>query len=379
MSSTQTFRSVSLLDPRAHHADTGPALREAVDRVIASGTYILGPEVAACEREVAAYCQAAYGIGVSSGTDALLVALMAEDIGPGDEVITTPFTFFATAGSICRVGAKPVFVDIDPQTGNLAADQVAAAITPRTRAIMPVHLYGQMAETARLRELADERGLILIEDAAQAIGAEENGRRAGSIGHYGCFSFFPAKNLGTLGDGGLVTTQDEAKAQRVRRLRVHGSEPKYYHAEIGGNFRLDTLHAAVVRAKLPHLDTWTASRQRHAAQYDTAFQASGLVEAGELVPLSVRQSRHVYNQYVIRTPRRDELQRHLTERGVSTAIYYPLPLHLQECFAFLGYAKGAFPEAERACTEVLALPVHPHLEVDEVAHVIDSVLGFFRP
>ncbi|MDP0501745.1 MAG: DegT/DnrJ/EryC1/StrS family aminotransferase [Verrucomicrobiota bacterium JB022] len=371
-------RSVSLLDLQAHHQDVGPAFREAIDRVIESGAYINGPEVAECEADVAAYCQAQYGIGVSSGTDALLIALMAEEIGPGDEVITTPFTFFATAGCISRVGAKPVFVDIDPATCNIDAKQVAAAITPRTRAIIPVHLYGQMAETAQLKALADEHDLVLIEDCAQAIGAEEDGHRAGSIGHYGAFSFFPAKNLGALGDGGIVTTNDKERANRLRRLRVHGAEPKYFHAVIGGNFRLDTIHAAVVKAKLPCLDQWTESRQRNAQRYDSALQEVGLISGGHLMPLAKRQSRHVYNQYIIRTNRRDALQAFLKDRGVSTAVYYPLSLHQQECFAYLGHKEGEFPEAELAAQEVLALPVHPHLSADDQDYVIEQLVAFFR-
>lgn len=371
-------RSVSLLDLQAHHQDVGPAFREAIDRVVDSGAYINGPDVRACEAEVAAYCQAEYGVGVSSGTDALLIALMAEEIGPGDEVITTPFTFFATAGCISRVGAKPVFVDIDPETCNIDASKVEAAITPRTRAIIPVHLYGQMAETAKLKALADKRGLILIEDSAQGIGAEEEGRRSGSIGHYGAFSFFPAKNLGALGDGGIVTTQDEERAQRLQRLRVHGAEPKYYHSVIGGNFRLDTIHAAVVRAKLPFLDQWTEARQKNAARYNEGLKQTGLISEGHLKPLKNRQSRHVYNQYIIRTDRRDELQAFLKERGVSTAIYYPLSLHQQECFAYLGYKDGDFPEAEKAALEVLALPVHPHLSAEDQDYVIEQLVAFYR-
>ncbi len=372
---------VPLLDLKAQYETIKDEVREAIDRVLASQRFILGPEVEAFEEEIAAYSQTKYGIGVSSGTDALLVSLMATGVGPGDEVITTPYTFFATAGSIARLHAKPVFVDIDPLTYNIDPEKIEAAITPRTKAIIPVHLYGQMADMDPIMEIAERHGLYVIEDAAQAIGAEYKGRRAGSVGHLGCFSFFPSKNLGGFGDGGMVVTNDADLAERVRILRVHGAKPKYYHHVVGGNFRLDAIQAAVLRVKLRHLDEWTAARQRNANRYRELFREAGLLERGEAItlPHDAGWGRHIYNQFVIRVPkRRDELKAYLGENGIGSAVYYPVPLHLQKCFADLGYKAGDFPESEKATHETLALPVYPELSAYQSAVVVDSIRRFFQ-
>ena len=364
--------NVPLLDLRAQYSSIKSEVEAAIAEVMESQHFILGPRVEQCEQQVAAYSKCSFGIGVSSGSDALLVCLMAENIGPGDEVITTPYSFFATAGAIARLGATPVFVDIDPKTYNLETSQIRAKITRKTRAMIPVHLYGQMADMDPIMALASEHGLIVIEDAAQAIGSEYKGRRAGSIGHYGCFSFFPSKNLGGAGDGGMVVTNDAQRADKVRCLRGHGAKPKYYHKLIGGNFRLDAIQAAVVSAKLPHLDSWTAARQRNAEQYDRLFKKAG-------VPIglpAVSASRHIFNQYVIRLSDRDELQAYLKQQGVGTEVYYPVPLHLQECFAYLGHKAGAFPESERAAKETLALPIYPELTEPQARFVVDCVCEF---
>ena len=297
---------------------------------------------------------------------------MAENIGVGDEVITTPYSFFATAGAIARLGARPVFVDIDPLTYNIDVFAVRSKVTPRTRALIPVHLYGQMADMDPLMEIANEHGLIVIEDAAQAIGSEYKGRRAGSIGHYGCFSFFPSKNLGGVGDGGMIVCNDTQRGDRVRCLRGHGAKPKYYHKIIGGNFRLDAIQAAVISAKLPHLDRWTAGRQRNANLYDRLFRDSG---ASTGLPAMVTD-RHIFNQYVIRLSQRDELQAFLKQKGIGTEVYYPVPLHLQECFAYLGYGNGSLPESERAAKETLALPIYPELSESQIRFVVDCVCEF---
>ncbi len=377
--------NVPLLDLSAQYLAIKPAVDAAIADVMASQHFILGPKVVECEKAIAAYSRCAHGIGVSSGTDALLVCLMAENIGPGDEVITTPYTFFATAGAIARVGAKPVFVDIDPATYNLDVSQIEAKITPRTKAVIPVHLYGQMADMDPIMSLATRRGLIVIEDAAQAIGAEYKGRRAGSIGHYGCFSFFPSKNLGAIGDGGMVVTQDKARAEMVVKLRAHGSSPKYYHQFIGGNFRLDAVQAAVVTVKLAHLDQWTAARQANARRYDRLLQDSGLkvsfsaqtrtspIQPGEIVLPSPCADRHIYNQYVIRVAHRDAVRKTLAEKGVNTEIYYPVPMHLQQCFAYLGHHAGDFSQSEGAANETIALPIYPELSDAQAAHVARSL------
>jgi dTDP-4-amino-4,6-dideoxygalactose transaminase len=364
-----------MLDVVAQNGPLIDRLTEKAADVIRSGRYILGPEVAAFEREVADYIGVEHAIGVSSGTDALMVALMALGIGPGDEVITTPFTFFATAGCITRVGAVPVFVDILPDTFNLDVEQVAAALTDRTRAILPVHLFGQACDMDGLLGIAAKNDLLIIEDAAQAIGTKSPLGPVGSLGAYGCFSFFPSKNLGGFGDGGLVTSQDSALADKARVMRAHGSSPKYSHSVIGGNFRLDTLQAALLRVKLPELEAWTARRRENASRYDVAFSTSGLTES-LLRPPPRRFEGHIYNQYVIRTSRRNELQAHLQVQRIATAIYYPVPLHRQECFAHLGYREGSLPVAEEASREVLALPIFAGLGQARQKRIIDTVIGF---
>ena len=390
---------IPLLDLKAQYLAIKPELDRAIAEVMESQHFILGPQVQECEKAIAEYSRCAHAVGVSSGSDALLMCLMAEGIGPGDEVITTPYTFFATAGAVARVGARLVFVDIEPVSYNLDASLIAARITPKTRAIIPVHLYGQMADMDGVLRVAESHKLVVIEDAAQAIGAERGGRRAGSMGHYGCFSFFPSKNLGAAGDGGMIVTNDAQRAENLARLRSHGSKPKYYHKVVGGNFRLDTLQAAVVRAKLKHLDAWTLARQRNAQRYDQLFAASGLAVAdssqhsgngstGQGKPLGngepelflpkVAADRHIFNQYVIRTPRRDQLKAALQEKGVSTEIYYPVPMHLQECFSSLGYRPGAFPQSESAAKETLALPIYPELNDQQAEYVVQCIRDFLR-
>lgn len=364
--------NVPLLDLKAQYATIKAEVDGAVAEVFESQHFILGPKVEQCEKAVAAYSNCSHAIGVSSGSDALLACLMAENIGAGDEVITTPYSFFATAGAIARLGAVPVFVDIDPATYNIDPSEILSKISPRTRAIIPVHLYGQMADMDPIMRLAQEHGLVVIEDAAQAIGAEYKGRRAGSIGHYGCFSFFPSKNLGGAGDGGMVVTNDAQRAEKLRCLRGHGAKPKYYHKIVGGNFRLDAIQAAVVSAKLPHLDDWTGARQHNAKQYDQL-----LGEAGLPIRLpAVVTNRHIFNQYVIRVTNRDELQTYLKQKGIGTEVYYPVPLHLQQCFAYLGHKVGAFPQSERAAKETLALPVHPELTKSQGRFVAECVCEF---
>jgi dTDP-4-amino-4,6-dideoxygalactose transaminase len=365
--------NIPLLDLKAQYASIKNEVNAAIGEVLESQHFILGPKVDQCEKAIAAYSKCSHGIGVSSGSDALLACLMAENIGPGDEVITTPYTFFATVGAISRLGATPVFVDIDPATYNVDVSQIVARITAKTRAIIPVHLYGQMADMDAVMQLAKEHGLVVIEDAAQAIGAEYKGRRAGSIGHYGCFSFFPSKNLGTTGDGGMVVTNDAERAENLRVLRGHGAKPKYHHKIVGGNFRLDAMHAAVVTAKLPHLDNWTAARQHNAQRYDQLFG-----EMGAPIGLpAVVTDRHIFNQYVIRVAGRDALQEYLRKKSVGTEVYYPVPMHLQECFAYLGHRQGAFPESERAAKETLALPVYPELTEAQARYVVECVCEFF--
>ena len=361
--------NVPLLDLKAQYRSIKAEVDAAIAEVMESQHFILGPKVEALEKAVARYSGCAHAVGVSSGSDALLACLMAEDIGPGDEVITTPYTFFATAGAIARLGATPVFVDIDPVTYNIDASQIASKVTSKTRAIIPVHLYGQMADMDAVMRVADAHHLLVIEDAAQAIGAEDKGRRAGSLGHYGCFSFFPSKNLGAAGDGGMIVTNDPARAERLKVLRAHGSKPKYHHKIVGGNFRLDALQAAIVSAKLVHLDDWTAARQRNAQRYHQLFADSG-VRVG--VP-AITTDRHIFNQYVIRVSRRDALQAALQQKGIGTEVYYPVAMHLQECFAYLGHGVGAFPESERAARETLAIPVHPELTAEQAVYVAGCI------
>jgi len=372
--------NVPLLDLKAQYDPIRKQVLAAVERVLDSHAFILGPAVKEFEDRIASYCGVEHAVGVSSGSDALLVSLMALGIGPGDEVITTPYSFFATAGCIARVGAKAVFVDIDPVTYNINPELIEAAITSRTRAILPVHLYGQCAEMGPILDIASRHDLAVVEDAAQAIGAQyRDGRQAGGMGTLGCFSFFPSKNLGGLGDGGLVVTGDAELAERVRTLRAHGGKPKYYHKLIGGNFRLDAIQAAVLNVKLDYLDGWTAMRQANARRYAELFAASGLSESlGLVLPEAVHAESgvaryHIYNQFVVRLPDRDRVQASLGESGIATALYYPVPFHLQECFAELGYREGDFPEAERAARETLALPIYPELSEQQQQAVVEAL------
>jgi dTDP-4-amino-4,6-dideoxygalactose transaminase len=386
--------NVPLLDLKAQFAQIRSEVMPLIEQVCASQQFILGEHVRGLEEELARYCSAPFGVGVSSGTDALLLALMALGIGSGDEVLTSPFTFFATAGTIARTGARPVFCDIDPVTFNISPSTVQTFIDRqctaggdflinrvsggRVKAIMPVHLYGQSADMDPLMTIAGRHRLKVIEDAAQAIGTEyKNGVRVGSIGDIGCFSFFPSKNLGAFGDAGLCTTADAALAERMRVLRVHGGQPKYFHPLIGGNFRIDELQAAVLRVKLKYLDGWTQARQRNAAFYDRAFSVAALDDR-VVTPVAVPGQRHIFNQYVVRVHNRDALKKFLAERGIGTEIYYPLPLHNQECFAYLGYKNGDFPESERAASETLALPIYPELTEHQLALVASSVAEFFK-
>ncbi len=379
-------KNVPLLDLKAQYATIKDEIQTALERVIESQHFINGPEVEALEHEIAAYSQCAYGIGVSSGTDALLVALMALCLEEGDEVITTPYTFVATMTAAIRLGAKPVLVDIDPDTFNIDPSRVEAAVTARTRAILPVHLFGQAAEMDPLLSISQAHGLPLIEDAAQAIGAEYHARRAGSMGSLGCFSFFPSKNLGGFGDGGMVTSNNPDLAQQVRLLRNHGQQPKYHCKVVSGNFRLDELQAAVLRVKLRHLDDWTAARQRNAHTYRRLFtEAELIVESpdqldgwGVVLPPEAPQRRHIYNQFVIRSGRRDALKAHLAQSGIGTEIYYPIPMHRQESFAFLGYHAGDFPISEQAAAQTLALPIYPELTEAMQVQVVETILDFYR-
>ncbi len=383
------MKKVPLLDLQAQYQTIRDEVRRAVDRVFDSQHFILGAEVQALEEEIARYSQTKFAIGCASGSDALLLALMSCGVTAGDEVITSPFSFFATAGAIARLGARPVFVDLDERTFNLDPSLVAAAITERTKAIVPVHLYGQCAEMDPLIEIsrqgyrrtADQDAgapIPIIEDAAQAIGAEDRGRRAGSMGTIGCFSFYPSKNLGGAGDGGMLSTNDLEHARRLHMLRVHGEETKYHHKVIGINSRLDALQAAVLLAKLPHLDEWTTGRQRKAQQYELMFADAGLGEQVE-VPHVRRNARHIFHQFVVRVRdgQRDALREHLRQHDVGTDVYYPVPLHLQECFAYLGYQEGDFPVAEQAAKETLALPVYPELTDEQQDYVVNTMAKFF--
>jgi len=385
--------SVPLLDLKAQFAQIRAEVMPLIESVCASQQFILGEHVRALEGEIAQYCGASAGIGVSSGTDALLLALMALKIGIDDEVITSPFTFFATAGTIARTGARPVFCDIDPESFNLSpaavqmfidgscitrgGDLVNRATGGRIRAIMPVHLYGQAADMAPLMQIARRHHLRVIEDAAQAIGTEyTDGVRVGSIGDIGCFSFFPSKNLGAFGDAGLCTTNDAELAESMRVLRVHGGKPKYYHGVIGGNFRIDELQAAVLRVKLRYLDGWTQARQRNAAYYGRAFAEAPF--RPHLTAPRAAGGRHIFNQYIVRVQRRDALKAFLGERAIGTEIYYPVPLHLQQCFASLGYAGGDFPQSEKAAAETLALPIYPELTQAQLDAVVAAIAEFYR-
>ena len=369
---------VPLLDLKAQYATIKDDITEAVHSVLESQWFILGPTVQTCEENIADYCGCRYGVGVSSGSDALLACLMAEGIGPGDEVITTPYTFFATAGCIARVGATPVFVDICPKTYNLDGSQIEDKVTSSTRAIIPVHLFGQCADMDPVLDVAKRHGLVVIEDAAQAIGSEYRGRRAGSMGDYGCFSFFPSKNLGAAGDGGMVVVQQVQLAEKLRVLRVHGSRPKYHHSLVGGNFRLDAIQAAIVSVKFRHLDDWTAARRSNADRYRRLFQEADLVGEDRVrLPHVVQDCRHIYNQFIIRVPRRDGLRAYLKDHNVATEVYYPVPLHLQQCFAYLGHREGDFPESEAAARQTLALPIYPELSDEQARHTVDCIARFY--
>ncbi len=356
---TKPPAKVPLLDLSLQNGPLGEPIRKAMDEVLASNYFIMGPQVAAFEKQAAEYLQVKHAVGVSSGTDALVAALMAIGIGPGDEVITTPFTFFATVGSIARLHAKPVFVDIERDTFNIDPNLLEKAVTPKTRAIIPVHLFGQSAEMDPIVEVARKHNLKIVEDAAQAIGSKYKGRKVGSIGDVGCFSFFPSKNLGCFGDGGLLTTNDDSLAEMCRLMRAHGSKPKYYHKHVGGNFRLDTLQAAILSVKLPHLETWHAGRRKNAAWYNEHLAGLPIV-----LPTVRSYNESIYNQYTIRVPdgKRDALRKHLVEAGVGTEIYYPVPMHVQECFAYLGYKEGDMPESEAAAREVVSIPIFPEAD-----------------
>jgi len=370
---------IPLLDLRTQYDKIAHEIETAVSRVLSSQQFILGPEVRELEREIAAYCQCAEAVGCASGSDALLLALMACGVGPGDAVITTPFSFFATAGAIVRLGARPVFVDIDESTFNIDADRIEHAITKRTKAVMPVHLFGQCAEMDRISELGRLHKIAIIEDAAQAIGAEYRGRKAGGLGTIGCFSFYPTKNLGGAGDGGLLTTNDPEIAENLRTLRAHGAKKKYYHELVGMNSRLDSLQAAILRVKLRYLDEWAQGRRDNARRYRELFSDAGLA-ARSLVrlPSESAPAQHVYNQFVIRAQDRDGLRAYLAKRGVGTEIYYPLPLHMQVCFKDLGYRAGDFPESERAGQEALAIPIYPELGANEQTYVVDAIASFYK-
>lgn len=378
--------NVPLLDLKAQYATIREEVREVVDAVLESQYFILGPEVEGLEREVAEYCQSKFAYGLSSGSDALIVALMAIDIQPGDEVILPTYTFFATAGAVWRLGAKPVFVDCDPVSFNLVPAEVERAITAKTKAIIPVHLYGRMAEMDAILEIARHHGLKVIEDAAQAIGSEAGGRRAGCLGDMACFSFFPSKNLGGIGDGGMITTNDPVLADKVVLLRNHGYRPKYYNKVVGGNFRLDAIQAAVLRVKLRYLDQWTAGRRHNASRYQELFQQHGLLgkpnnAQGDFaieLPADDVHGRHVYNQFIIRVPQsqRDAARTYMAEQQIGTEIYYPVPLHLQECFAALGHQMGDFPQSELAAGQTIALPIYPELTEAQLRWVAQSLHSF---
>jgi dTDP-4-amino-4,6-dideoxygalactose transaminase len=359
-------------------------IRSALDEVFQNQQFIMGPKVQVLEEAMAQYCRTRYAVGVASGSDALLLSLMALGIGTGDEVLLPPFTFFATAGSISRLGATPVFVDIDRETYNMDPSKIEEKITARTKAIIPVHLFGQCADMDPFRKIAQEKNLFIVEDAAQALGAEykpkvgSEGRRAGQIGDLGCFSFYPTKNLGAFGDAGMVVTDNPGLAEKVRLLRVHGSQPKYFHKAIGINSRLDTIQAAILLVKFKYLEKWTAERQKKAERYQELFENSLSSVKGFKLPTVQYQNRHIFHQYVIRVPERDRLKQFLTEEGIGTDIYYPVPLHLQECYSFLKYHRGDLPNSEKASAEVLALPIYPELTEDQQTLVVDRIKAFYK-
>jgi dTDP-4-amino-4,6-dideoxygalactose transaminase len=368
---------VPLLDIKQQNETLRPEIETALGRVLDTNGFILGDEVKALETEVAEYSQTKFAIGCASGSDALLLALMALDVKEGDEVITTPYSFFATVSAITRLGARPVLVDIDPKTFNLDLSQIGEKITDKTKAVQPVHLFGQCVEMDKLREVCDKYGIPIVEDAAQAIGAEDNDRRAGSMSEIGCFSFYPSKNLGGMGDGGMMTTNDQDLANKLFALRNHGMAVRYYHQWVGINSRLDGFQGAILRVKLKYLDDWSAKRKANADRYQLLFTDAGLTEQITL-PFERENIRHIYNQYVIRVPeKRDELRQFLTDNSIGTDIYYPVSLHLQECFAYLGYKENDFPESEKASRETLAIPIYPEMTGEQQEYVVEKIGEFF--
>ena len=379
-----TKAKIPFFDLSAQFKSIEDEIKSAMDEVFQNQQFILGSKVQALEETIAQYCRTRYAIGVASGSDALVLALMALGIGAGDEVLLPPFTFFATAGSVSRLGATPVFVDIDRETYNIDPSKIEEKITSKTKAILPVHLFGQCADMNPLLKIAQKKKLFIIEDAAQALGAEykpnagSQGRRAGQIGDLGCFSFYPTKNLGAFGDAGMVVTDNPSLAEKVRLLRVHGSQPKYFHKTIGINSRLDTIQAAILLVKFKYLEKWTAERQKNAERYQGLFQNLLSSIKGLKLPTIQYQNRHIFHQYVIRVPERDRLRKFLTEKGIGTDIYYPVPLHLQECYSFLKYRRGDLPNSEKASEEVLALPVYPELTEDQQKGVVDGIKAFYR-
>ena len=368
---TKTTMQVPLLDLKAQYAEIKQDIDDAVRRVMESARFIGGPEVSSLEEEVARYSQSPHAIACASGTDALLLSLRALGVGPGDEVVTTAYSFFASAGTIVNTGGTPVFVDIDPRSYNLDPHRLEAAITPKTKAVIAVHLYGQCCDLTAVKAVCDKHQIWLIEDAAQAIGAEWEGHRAGSVGDFGCFSFFPSKNLGGAGDGGMMTAKSPDMADKLRLLREHGAKPKYHHSIVGTNSRLDALQAAILRVKLRHLDRWSEARAKNADLYDKLFEGSHVGR-----PFRDPRARHIFNQYVIRSPKREELKAFLAERGIGTEVYYPVPLHLQQCFASLGYREGSMPHSEAAANETLALPIYPEVGEERIRYVAQTVREF---
>jgi len=375
---------VPFFDLTAQFKSIEAEIKSALDEVFKTQQFILGPPIQALEEKIAQYCRTRYAMGVASGSDALVLSLMALGIGAGDEVLLPPFTFFATAGSVSHLGAIPVFVDIDPETFNIDPSKIEEKITSKTKAILPVHLFGQCTDMDPLLQIAKTKKLFIIEDAAQALGAEykpksgSEGRRAGQIGNLGCFSFYPTKNLGAFGDAGMVVTDQPDFSEKVRLLRVHGSQPKYFHKSIGINSRLDTMQAAILLVKFKYLEKWTLERQKKAERYQLLFQDALSSVNGLRLPTIQYQNRHIFHQYVIRAPERDRLKKYLAEEGIGTDIYYPLPLHLQECFSFLKYKRGDFPNSERAAEEVLALPIYPELPEDHQTLVVDRIKAFYK-
>ena len=372
---SDTTSGVPLLDLQAQYRPLRAEILAAIERVCDSQRFIMGPEITALEHEMATMLGVRHAVAVSSGTDALLLALMALDIKAGDEVVTPTYSFFATAGAVARLSARPVLVDIDDTTFNMDPAKLSAAITPRTKAVIPVHLFGQSAEMEAILNITAKAGIPVVEDAAQAIGASYKSQPLGGLGAFGCFSFFPSKNLGAFGDAGLVTTNDEALAKKARLLRTHGMEPRYYHHLVGANFRMDALQAAILRVKAPHLAGWTEHRRANADRYRSLFRDAGLLDRVTL-PVEAPDRRHIYNQFVIRTSDRDGLKKHLDAAGIGTEIYYPVPFHQQPCFAYLGYRAGDFPRAERAAHDSLAIPIYSELTLTQQETVVSAVAEF---